>query len=205
MGRYIDPTKKNIKGYKHQRIFDQYFWDVKTLVKLLFFVYFFVQNYQVGSLVFSGLNLVPIFKIWCNLVIFVKFLEMEQWFFIKIHIRIMSIILIKQIILIHHFHFDEKTLIWSKKCNEKNTKLYHFLKNWDYKLRLKNMEKLTWYFWMKIRTKRVILNFLYKIVKILYLIFYDNKKSKSKIIVIIIILKLNINNFYSFMIINFHL
>jgi len=83
----------------------------------------------------------------------------------------------------------------------KKDQIVSFLK----KLGLKNTGKLTWYFWTKIRTKRVIPNFLYKIVKILYLIFYDNKKSKSKIIVIIIIIKLNINHFYSFMIINFHL
>jgi len=90
---------------------------------------------------------------------------MEQDFFIKIYIRIMSITPIKQIILIHKFNFDEKS--WSDSRNL-----------------------------MKKATKRVIPKILYKLVKILYLLFYDNKiisiviiynyKIKHKIIFILL-------------------
>jgi len=51
--------------------------------------------------------------------IFVKFFEMGQVFFIKIEIRIMSVILTKQTIIIYNFNSDEKTLIWFKKFNKK--------------------------------------------------------------------------------------
>jgi len=38
------------------------------------------------------------------------------------------------------------------------------------------MEGLTSYFLTKIEIKRVISKFLYKLIKTLYLLFYDNKK-----------------------------
>jgi len=50
------------------------------------------------------------------------------------------------------------------------------------------MERPTWYIWTKTEIEIVIPNFLYKPVKTLYLLFYDNKKIKIKIIFIIIII-----------------
>jgi len=41
---------------------------------------------------------------------------------------------------------------------------------------------------MEIGTKRIILKFLYKLIKTLYLFFYDNKNNKIIIIVIIVII-----------------
>jgi len=51
------------------------------------------------------------------------------------------------------------------------TKLHIFSKI-ETKLRLKNTERPTWYFWTKIGTGKVIPFFLYKLVKTLYLIFF---------------------------------
>jgi len=113
----------------------------------------------------------------------------------------MSIPLTKQTI----FNFDENFLIWFKKFNKKELNWIIFSK-FVTKLRLKKAEGPTWYFWTKIWIKRVIPTFLYKLVKTLYLLFFMIiKNNKIIIIVIVIIIKLNINIFYNFTIINFHL
>jgi len=100
----------------------------------------------------------------------VKFLKAEQDFFTKINTRIMSIRTSKQTIIIHNFNFDEKILVRFKKFIEKMTKLHHFFQNQD-QIETKNIWGPTYYFWTKIGIKRVIPNFLYKLVETLYLLF----------------------------------
>jgi len=64
--------------------FQPIFWSVKILVELFFWSIFSTKKkYQVGSLMFFSLNLVSNFKNWCNLFLFVKFLEVEQDFFFQ--------------------------------------------------------------------------------------------------------------------------
>jgi len=58
---------------------------------------------------------------------------------------------------------------------------------------------------MKIGINRIILKFLYKLIKKLYLFFYDNKKIKNKNYCYYYNYKIKYNNFYNFIIINFHL
>jgi len=57
------------------------------------------------------------------------------------------------------------------------TKLHHSFKNWD-QIETKKNQGPTYYFWTKIGTKIIISKFLYKLVKTLYLLFYDKKNNK---------------------------
>jgi len=86
--------------------------------------------------------------------------------------HVTSITLIKKII-IHNYKFYGKTLIQSK---TKKKQITSFFQKSEPKLKLKKIRGLSWYFWIKMKTKRVIPNFLYKLVKTLYLFLYDNKK-----------------------------
>jgi len=57
-------------------------WLKLGLITLLIPV--FVQKFQIDPPIFLSFNLIPIFKNYCNLILFVKFLEMDQKSFIKI-------------------------------------------------------------------------------------------------------------------------
>jgi len=113
----------------------------------------------------------------------------------------MSITPIDQTILIHNFNFDEK---FNSKNLTKMTKLYNFFKNRN-QIETNKTKVQTWYFWAKIKIKKIISKILYKLVKTLYLFFHDNKKYIYIyiyiyiviVIVIIIIIKLYIYIFYN--------
>jgi len=100
------------------------FWRCQNFGWITLLIYFFVKKCQVGALVFFSLNLVLIFKNWCNLVLF----RQVSWsgamiFFIKIDTRIMSITPTKRTILIHNHPYSP--------TKRKMIKLHHFFKNRD--------------------------------------------------------------------------
>jgi len=75
---------------------------------------------------------------------------------------------------------------WSNSRNlTKNDQIASFFSKIGTKLRQKKIRRPTWYFWTKIETERVILNVLYKLVKILYLLFMIIKKLKTKLLLLL--------------------
>ena len=69
------------------------------------------QNFGwIGHLVFLVSIWSRFFKNLCDSILYVKFLEAEQIFFIKIDSKFMSITPIKQTILIHNFNLNKKNI-----------------------------------------------------------------------------------------------